>query len=52
LFNFKDPKSTEKAITDLMSQVSIYGRLFIDGADGKEINKEQIEMFSLFLKES
>ena len=52
LFNFKDPDSTKKAITDLMSQVSIYGRLFIDGAAGKEMNAEQIEMFTHFLKES
>jgi hypothetical protein len=35
-----------------MSQVSIYGRLFINGADGKEMNAEQIEMFTHFLKES
>jgi len=52
LFNFKDAESTKKAITDLMSQISIYGRLFINGTNGKDMNPEQIDMFTYFLKES
>jgi hypothetical protein len=39
----------QKALRDLMSDKLIYGRLFANGIESREISDYQIEMFSQFL---
>lgn len=51
-FNLKDPNSTKKAVKEMMSQKQIYGRLFINGEETREMNEDQVEMIAQFLRES
>ena len=52
-FNSKSPDSLEKALSDLMSDHHIYGRLYINGTEERhQMTEARIKMISYFLRES